>query len=168
MSSDPAPSAPPDADQGSPASDQAYSPEEALGMLRERLAQLADYARYYLASRRDAVKLVVKRGIFFAIAGLLAVFALAALLVTAVVLICQGVAEGLSVLLGHRWAGDLLTGLILIGGIAAIAMIAYKIVGSRSHRLTMERYAELRQKQREQYGQDISSHSASGNGHGRS
>jgi hypothetical protein len=165
MTPDPAHSAPPDPDQATEAHDQPRSPDEAFTFLRERFEQLVDYASYYLAARRDALKIAATRGILLAVGGILALVILAAVIATSAVLICVGISDGLSVLFGHQWIGELLTGLLIITVIAGSALIVMKVISGRSLRMTVEKYEKLRRLQRERYGRDVTGQSTGGNSH---
>ncbi|MGD0388739.1 MAG: hypothetical protein ABSC42_07275 [Tepidisphaeraceae bacterium] len=171
MESDRANSAPPEND---PAESRSESPEpdasaeEASTSLRSRLEELADYFAYYLASRIDALKLAVKRRIIFGVMVAVAALAGAGAIVTAVVLLCEGICDGLSVFLGHRWAGELATGVLLLGALALIGYLILSRLIRQSRRRTIGKYEEFRARQRERYGRDVAGQGGDGEAHGRS
>src|SRR5579872_593304 len=134
MNPDPAPSAPPREDRGEKPADRTGSPEEALKALGGRLGEFVEYAVYYLASRLDAFKLAIKRRIVTASIIAVAVLAAAGAIVTATALLCEGICDGLSELLGHRWAGELATGVLLLGLVGMIAYFGISRVVEDSHK----------------------------------
>lgn len=169
MESDRANPAPP---ENYPAESPAESPEpdasteEAFTSLRSRLQELADYFAYYLASRIDALKLAVKRRIIFGVMVAVVALALAGAIVTAVVLLCEGICDGLSVILGHRWAGELATGVLLLGALALVGYLILSRLIRQSHRRTIGKYEAFRARQRERYGRDVTGKGGDGDAHG--
>jgi hypothetical protein len=157
MTIPPAHGAPRESEQSSASNGKSHPPEEALAALRRRLEEFLDYASYYLAARIDAVKVVVRHTLLLAAAGIVGLFAVLALIITAVVLVCIGIADALGSVLGnHRWAGDLITGGVILGALALAVLFGMKIIDRASLRATTARYEKLRQKQRQRHGRDVS------------
>ena len=115
----------------------------------EQLAEARDYIGFYLRTRAELLKLTVRRFVVLAVLGVIAgIFALA-LLVTATVLLCRGIAEGLTHLFGGRvWAGDLVAGggLLLVIG-AAIYGTIFTLSHSWKKR-TFSAFAEQKRQER--------------------
>lgn len=144
----------PDADQarGEPHS----AGHDPLAPLRIYLAELQDYAAYYLAARADALKLQARTILTYGVLGLMAGMAAAAGLITAVVLALGGIANGLGQLMGGRiWAGQLITGLGVLIIAAATVVIGLRSVTNSSRRRTMAKYEHWRNQQRAQFGHDV-------------
>jgi len=84
-------------------------------------------AQTYLSAQADRLKLLVRTGVIFAIVGLLTLLFVAAIFVTAAVLLMLGAADAIARLLGgQQWAGDLITGAVVvlatvIGGYVVVA-----------------------------------------------
>ena len=95
--------------------------------------------------------LAVLLGMMAGIAGL-------AMIVTAVVILLNGIGEGLGWLFGGRmWLGNLVTGLGMLGlTVLALVIITHRIV-KISRTRTIEKYAALRQEQLRQHGHNVGS-----------
>jgi hypothetical protein len=111
--------------------------------LHAHFDELAEGIRVYVESKIDLLKLTVWRGVVLTGIFIVAVLGAASVFVTAVVLLCMGVSDGISDLIGHRWAGELATGLLVVGGGAAATFIYIRTTEKRSHRRTVEKYEAL-------------------------
>jgi len=138
----------------------APSPEEIFASLRSRTEELADYAVYYLLSKIDAIKFAIARRIMVGSIIAIAVLAAAGAIVTAVVLVCEGICDGLSELLGRRWAGELATGAVLLGGVAVLGLIAMRKFAGRPHLSSVKRFEFLRRRQKDRRGRDVTDRNA--------
>jgi len=86
------------------------------------LADAVEYARQYLSTQADRLRVAARNAILMLIVGMVAAMIAATILISATVLLCMGIADGLSVLLGGRqWAGDLITAGLVLGSIAIFA-----------------------------------------------
>jgi len=166
MTPDPASPTPPETDQAEAQPEQGKSPEEVFASLRERFDEFVDYAVYYLITRLDALKFAIKRRIFTASLIAVAVLAGAGAIITALVLLAEGVCDGLSDLLGHRWAGELVTGALLLGIVAIVGVKAVNRFITGPHLRTVRQYEELRRRQRERRGRDVTDRAREGESHG--
>src|SRR4051794_10920841 len=84
------------------------TPASAFTDFADRLAEVREYASYYVKARVDRMKVSVRNIAVMAALGIVGLIAAGALVVTAVVLLCQGIALGLATLFGGRmWLGDL-------------------------------------------------------------
>src|SRR5436190_1352266 len=79
------------------------APAEAMKDLRKRLGEIGEYASYYLAAKSDAFKLSMKNAAVYAALVVVGLIASVALVVTAVVLMCTGIAGGLGALFGGHY-----------------------------------------------------------------
>ena len=154
-SPDPASSAPPDDGPVKSPGERTNSPEEAFASLRGRLDEFVDYAVYYLICQLDSLKFAIKRRILTASIMAVTVLAAAGAIVTAVVLLCEGICDALSSLLGHRWAGELVTSLLLLGLVAVAGTIAVNRLFIGPDKNIVDRYEELRRRQRRRHGRDV-------------
>jgi hypothetical protein len=139
-------------------------PPDPLGDMSARVSQLVDYFVYYVSTRIDILKFGIKKRIFIGSWIAIGVLASAGAIITAVVLLCDGICDGLTVLLGHRWAGELLTAVLLLGG---VAIVGFGIVGQlikRSNLKTMAKYEALRHKQPPANGKHTTSADRPGHG----
>lgn len=122
-----------------------------------RLATQVDELRAYFqqqwAVRADRVLLGIRRLLVLAMVGAVALLALAAWVVTAIVLLLSGATSGLaSVLDGRIWLASLIVGgsAIAIVVIGAVVMLAAWTAASK--RRTRERYEHRKREQRRRFG----------------
>jgi hypothetical protein len=103
--------------------------------------ELRRHADWYLQATADSFRLTVRQ---MALRGVLAVLGLVvgvAFLVTASVLTLNGLAGGIAVALdGRLWAGQLITGLVLLIGVALASWLAIRKITANSRRRTIEKY----------------------------
>jgi hypothetical protein len=126
----------------------------------ENIRELLDYLAYYLSVQADQFRLRVRRVILAAMLGIMALVAGLAFIVTAVAILLSGIAQGLGHLFGgHMWLGNLVTGLAVLCLTALALVVVSRRVVSFSRTRTFEKYAELRQHQRQQHGHDVGSRS---------
>jgi hypothetical protein len=165
-SRDPGKRAPPEDDRVRSGPDPKDSPEEAFASLRGRVDEFVDYAVYYLICQLDALKFAIKRRILTASIMAVTVLAAAGAIVTAVVLLCEGICDALSSLLGHRWAGELVTSLLLLGLVAVAGAIAVNKIFIGPHQKMVDRYEEMRRRQRDRHGRDVHDRAGEDRTHG--
>lgn len=121
-----------------------------------RLAEVREYVSFYIATKTDALKLTVRKAIFFAVVGILALLVAAGAVVTAVVMLLSGLARGLGAALGGRlWAGDLIVGFGVLAIIAVGAWIGASAMTGASRRRTVEKYESRKRDQRTRFGHDV-------------
>jgi hypothetical protein len=140
-------------------SDEPCNPaSEAFHRIREDLGELKEYARYYLAAKVDGIKQTIRRLGLYAALGVLALIAGGAIVATAAGLLVVGFAEVLTRLFGGRdWAGDLVAGIVVLGIVAGAAWYMMKKLTGSWRNLTIQKYEQRKQTQREQFdGNDVS------------
>jgi len=94
------------------------SETDAFDRLIRQFGELRQCFLSYLSARADSAWLSLRIALFRMTLAALAFVAVACLSVTAIWFVLNGAAEGLGVLLGNRpWAGNLLTGLLLVAGL---------------------------------------------------
>ena len=89
--------------------------DPALEELIEKAKELVAQARVYSSTRVDKAKVRVRQILVLLFLALLALLSLAGLLVGASEMVLEGMAGGFAALFGHRWLGELVAGLIIIG-----------------------------------------------------
>lgn len=142
------------------------SPTDPLSAMRRRIAELVDYFLYYISARIDSLKFAIKRRIFIACWIAVAVLAAAGAIITGVVLLCQGICDGLTQLFGHRWAGELATGSLLL---VVMAVGGFAVVGHlirRSYLKSVAKYEAMRKRERERFGRDAAEQPDNGDRNG--
>jgi hypothetical protein len=95
----------------------------------------------YLTAQADRLRVAVRNLVMLLILAALGAVIVGTIVVSATVLLMIGIAQSISALLGNRpWAGDLITGAIVV---SAVALTAYVILArmARAARLrTLARY----------------------------
>jgi hypothetical protein len=132
------------------------APAAAIGEAFARLRETRDYAAHYLSARVDALKLSARKVIVLAILGLLGAIAGAALIITSVVLLCVGIAQGLAVLFGGRaWLGNLVAALLLLGALVGGGWVVLARIRKASKERVVAAYERLKREQRDAHGTDV-------------
>jgi len=127
------------------------------------LAELRAYFRYYLGAKLDGFKASARQVVIYAILAVLGLIVVASVLVTSVFLVLWGLAYGLGRLLwGHIWAGQLIVGLLVLGGIALTVRIAIRRITRAARLRTEQKYEQQRTQQRVHLGHDV--HERAGEG----
>jgi len=134
------------------------TPGHAFHAAKQTAAQLADYLQYYVSAKIDALKLSARNAAVIAVLAIVALLAFSALVVTAVALLCIGMAQAISTLCHTGpWLGNLVTALLLLGGIAVVTRMGIKRMSGQSRERTVKKYAARQQQQRAKFGEDVSS-----------
>jgi len=132
------------------------TPQAHLHAAQRRFEELKEYVSYYVAAKTDALKLTMVNAGIYAALGIVGLFALGALVTTAVVLFCTGIAGGLAALFGHRpWVGNLVCGILLLATVGLVAWFGLKKVTGASKERTLKKYAARQQQQRAKFGEDV-------------
>ena len=147
----------PDANPGSDEDERSNPASEAFHRIRDDLGELKEYAQYYLAAKVDGVKRTVRTVGLYAALGILGLTAGGAVVATAAGLLIVGFAELLTRLFGGRaWAGDLVAGIVVLGIVAGAAWYMMKKLTGTWRTLTIQKYEQRKQSQREQFdGHDV-------------
>jgi hypothetical protein len=107
-----------DFDANGPTDQKQISETDAFERLIPQFSELRECCLDYLSARVDGACVGLRNALFGVTLAALALVVVAGLSVTATWLVVNGVAEGLGVLFGNRpWAGNLLTGLLLVAGL---------------------------------------------------
>ncbi|HSV14737.1 MAG TPA: phage holin family protein [Tepidisphaeraceae bacterium] len=138
------------------AEDDDPTPASAFGEMGERISEMRDYAAYYVKARVDKIKAALRNILVMAALGIVGLIAGGALVVTAVVLLCTGIAQGLTALFGgHAWAGNLVTAVLLLGMIGIVAYVALTKITKTSKERMVHAYEQLKREQRADHGTDV-------------
>jgi hypothetical protein len=131
-------------------------PGEAFKSVANRFSELAEYISYYISAKTDGIKLSLRNVAIFAALGVVGLVAGGALVATAVVLLCVGLAHALGALFGHiGWLGDIVAGIVLLALVAGGVYFGLRMVGKGSRTATVKKYAARQQQQRAKFGQDV-------------
>jgi hypothetical protein len=141
------------------------SPGDAFAAAAARLAEIKDYASYYLAAKLDSYKSSAKSLVLYAVLGLLAAVAGTAVLATAGVLTVRGIAEGLTLLFGYAWIADLVTGVVLLAAILGTAYFLVARILGKSRSATVKKYQDLQRQQLAKHGHNVHERATHANQH---
>jgi hypothetical protein len=130
--------------------------KDATTSILERIGEIREYVSYYAETKTDGIKQsAIWAGIYAAL-GILGGLIGAAVLVTAAVLLVNGIAGGLGALFGGRaWLGQLVTGLLLLGGLAVGVVVGLKVLRSSFKKKLRAKYEQRHQDQRARFGADV-------------
>lgn len=127
--------------------------EDPVARLHVQLNELQAYLRQQWAARTDRVLLGVRRLAVLAMAGVVALLALAAWVVTAVVLLLTGLTGGLATLLhGRLWLAGIIVGGSAIGLVTLSVAVLYGAWQAVSKRRTRQKYEHKQREQQRQFG----------------
>ncbi|MBC8107010.1 MAG: phage holin family protein [Anaerolineae bacterium] len=140
-----------------PADGDADSPMDALRDAARHLGEAKEYASNFLAAKVDATKLSFRRAVmmigFFVIAGITG----AGVLITAAVLLTNGIATGIGNLFDPAkvWLGQIIVGLLVIiaANVGVYLLIRSAMRASRDK--TVQKYETRHNEQRRRYGHDV-------------
>jgi hypothetical protein len=132
------------------------TPADPLAPLMAHLKELIEYAGFYAAVRIDKLRVSLAQGLFYAVLGFVGLLAGATAVIAAVVMLLDGLATGLGVLLGGRvWLGQLIVGFVLLaGGGAGAWYFIRRQLGALRGRIR-EKYEQRKQDERAAFGTDI-------------
>jgi hypothetical protein len=136
-------------------------PQSAIRDAVAQLGELREYAAYFLATKMDGLKVTVRNILVYAVLGMIGLVAGGAIIVTAAVLVCFGIANALARLSEHvigpswGWLGELIVGLGILGGIAAGVIIAMRKLTNTSRKKLVEKYEQRQRKQQSDFGHDV-------------
>src|SRR5262245_1283080 len=92
--------------------EQEPSPAEALRRLQQQVGELQAYLTHFVSAKIDGLVLSARQLVLWAALGVVGLTAAVGLVVTAVVLVLVGAADGFAVLFGGRWG----VGALVVGG----------------------------------------------------
>lgn len=124
--------------------------------LSTRLAEIGEYASYFISAKSDALKLSLRTAILYAALGVVGLIVALSAIATAVVLFLVGAADAIGAALrGRAWAGDLVIGgFIILAIVIAIPLVLKKVTNS-SRTKTVEKYESRKHTQDARFGHDV-------------
>jgi len=137
------------------------APADAFKDAMHSLGELREYAGYLVAAKLDGIKLAVRRVGVMAVVGVIGLLAGGAIVATAAVLFCLGLAQAVATLVAHEngvprtWLGNLIVGLLLLLVIGGGAWYMMSRLTGSSRKATVKKYELRRQRQRADYGHDV-------------
>jgi hypothetical protein len=120
------------------------------------LAEIKAYGRHFLGAKADGFIATAKKIAIYAALGVVGLLAAAGIVFTACFLLLRGLASILGRALWHQeWLGDVLVGLLVLGGIALGLKIGIGRFTRASRLKTEQKYEGHRIRQRVQFGRDV-------------
>jgi len=133
------------------------SPMDALRSAAQHLGEAKEYASNFIAAKVDATKLSIRRLVLMLALGIVAGLCGAAMLITAAVLLVNGIATGVGHLFDPDkvWLGQIIVGLLFVIGVNVLVfMMIRKMIGA-SRDATVKKYESRHSQQRNRYGRDV-------------
>jgi hypothetical protein len=155
------PAAPPRPRVTPPPRPQDEAPADALKDAMRTLGELREYAGYFVAAKVDGIKLAIRRIGVMAAVGVIGLLAGGAIVATAAVLFCVGLAQAVATLFAHEngiprtWLGNLIVGLLLLLVIGGGAWFMMSRLTGSSRKATVKKYELRRQRERADFGHDV-------------
>jgi len=139
-----------------PPNEQEPTPTEALHRLQQQIAELREYLAHFVSAKVDGVVLSIRQLAMWGILGVAGVIALAGLIITALVLLLDGAATGVALLLGGRlWLGQILVGGVVLALLALGMILGMRAWQRRWHRQKVQQYDERQLQQRHVFGHSV-------------
>jgi len=131
-------------------------PSQSFHEAMEKLAELKEYAAYYAAVRLDMIKVTIRNLGIMAGLGVVGLIAAGAMVVTAIVLLLEGIAGAFAQLIPKfPWLGDIITGVLFLGVMAGGIVIVMKKLTGTFRSQTVKKYEDRQRSERQQFGHDV-------------
>ena len=135
----------------------AESPMDALRSAAQHLGEAKEYASNFIAAKVDATKLSIRRLVLMLALGVVAGLCGAAMLITAAVLLINGIATGVGHLFDPDtvWLGQIIVGLLFVVGINVLVFLMIRKMIGASRDATVKKYEARHSQQRSLFGRDV-------------
>jgi len=132
------------------------SPAEALRRLQQQVGELQAYVMHFVSAKVDGFILSARQLALWAALGVVGLTVALGLVVTAVVLVLVGAADGFALLFGGRWW----LGALVVGGgtlvlLALGIFIGMRILQSRWRQQKVHQYDERQLQQQATFGHSV-------------
>jgi hypothetical protein len=132
------------------------SPAEALRRLQQQVGELQAYVTHFVSAKVDGFILSARQLALWAALGVVGLTAAVGLVVTAVVLVLVGAADGFALLFGGRgWLGALVVGGGTLVLLALGIFIGMRILQSRWRQQKVHQYDERQRQQQATCGHSV-------------
>jgi uncharacterized membrane protein len=135
--------------------EQEPSPAEAFRRLQKQVEELQAYFAHFVSAKVDSAVLSARRLAVWAVLGIVGLIALTGLIVTAIVLALNGVANGLAVLFGRLWLGQLVVGSGILILLVLSILIGVRTWQTRWRQQKVQQYDERQLQQRVAFGHSV-------------
>ena len=132
------------------------SPAEALRRLQQQVGELQAYVTHFVSAKLDGLILSARQLALWAILGVVGLTAVVGLVVTAVVLVLVGAADGFARLFGGQWwLGALVVGIGTLVLLVLGIFIGMRTWQSRWRQQKVQQYDERQLQQRATFGHSV-------------
>jgi membrane protein implicated in regulation of membrane protease activity len=132
------------------------SPAEALHRLQQQIEELRAYFTHFVSAKVDSFVLSGRQLAIWSALGVLGLTALLGLIITAIVLLLDGIATGLGLLFGGRlWLGQIVVGGGLLILLTLTILIGVRTWQHRSRQQKVQQYDERQLQQRAAFGHSV-------------
>jgi len=140
------------------------SPMDALRSAAQHLGEAKEYASNFIAAKVDATKLSIRRLVLMLALGIVAGLCGAAMLITAAVLLINGLATGVGHLVDPDkvWLGQIIVGLLFVLAVNLLVFVMIRKLIGASRDATVKKYEARHSQQRSRFGRDVPTTAASG------
>jgi len=154
-------------DDSARSSNSAPKPSELLSRLSELIGELKEYVAYYVAAKLDTYKTSARNVGVYAGLGIVGLFAAAAFVMTAVVLLLLGLAGALGVLFSSDYGPRYWLGGLIVGGAVFIILGIGIVVGMKwltgnFRKTTVNKYEQRKRWERGTFGRSVDDAAAAG------
>lgn len=133
------------------------SPADAFKRAARDFAELKEYVAYYLAAKKDGMAASFRNLGLYAALGVLGLIAGGAIVCTAAVLLLSGLAGAIGAIFNpdKLWVGQIVVGLLVLGGLGVGTVLFLKRFTKASRERTVKKYESRQRQQRVEYGHDV-------------
>jgi hypothetical protein len=130
---------------------------EAVRGISQKLAELGEYAGYFISAKLDGLKVTARNLGVYAVLGIVGLIALSTLVTTAVVMLLVGLAMAIGKAFepDQYWVGALIVSVVVLGGLAGGVIFGLKRLSNTSRSALVRKYEERQRQQRVRFGQDV-------------
>src|SRR3954471_12645637 len=135
----------------------AASAAEALRGVREKLAELGEYAGYLVSAKLDGLKVTARNLGVYAVLGIVGLIALSTVVTTAVVMLLVRLAMAIGKAFDpdQYWVGALIVSVVVLGGLALGVILGLRWLTNTSRSALVRKYEERQRQQRSRFGRDV-------------
>ena len=136
--------------------EQEPSPAEALRRLQQQVGELQAYLTHFVSAKIDGFVLSARQLALWTALGVIGLTAAVGLVVTAVVLVLVGAADGFALLFGGRWwLGALVVGVGVLALLALGIFIGMRTLQNRWRQQKVQQYDERQLQQHATFGHSV-------------
>jgi hypothetical protein len=135
----------------------ARSPADAFREAGTRLAELKEFASYYVGAKLDGVKVSFRNLGIYAALGIVGLIAVSAVITTSVVLLLTGLAFAIGAMFkqDRPWVGAIVVGVVVLGGLVGGIIFGMKKLTNTFRRQLVQKYENRQRDQRINFGEDV-------------